>query len=321
MPQRPSIDDTNTTLIQYTGDWQYLEGSTRQWQGGVHATGQEGATATFSFHGYQVWVRGTVPAGSGSNLIDVTLDGNTTSTSRLSNVSAVYDEIYYTSAVLPNTFHTIIITNRGSEQNGHTEFLFDRLEFDTDDEVPMFAPPSSSTLAGQSTASSSGQWPTASSPQTFQAKKAPVGGIVGGVIGALAVCIGAILLFVFLRKRRTRNQTQGRQPGPSTTQETTLITPYSIISTEPGITMSGKETHSLSDTPILPNTEYSSANATIISSQNRQSRSGSQEISGLSPLSREENLVNSPSQLPRDSVHSHVHGPPPSYEVNPTTTR
>lgn len=51
MPQRPSIDDNNTTLIIYSGDWEYLSGSTRQWEGGVHIAGEVGATATFNFRG------------------------------------------------------------------------------------------------------------------------------------------------------------------------------------------------------------------------------------------------------------------------------
>lgn len=52
MPIRPSIDDTNTTLIEYQGDWQaMLGGSSRQWESSVHATIQPGASATFRFIG------------------------------------------------------------------------------------------------------------------------------------------------------------------------------------------------------------------------------------------------------------------------------
>ena len=46
-----SIDDMNTTLIQYNGSWQAVINSTKQWDGTVHTTGQAGATATFKFHG------------------------------------------------------------------------------------------------------------------------------------------------------------------------------------------------------------------------------------------------------------------------------
>jgi hypothetical protein len=45
------IDDFNTSLIQYTGSWDAFTGSTRQWDGTVHSTGQAGATATFQFRG------------------------------------------------------------------------------------------------------------------------------------------------------------------------------------------------------------------------------------------------------------------------------
>ena len=46
-----NIDDFNTTLIQYSGSWEGLNGSTRQWDGTAHSTGQAGATATFQFRG------------------------------------------------------------------------------------------------------------------------------------------------------------------------------------------------------------------------------------------------------------------------------
>ena len=48
---RVNIDDRNTSLITYEGQWDDLRGSSRQWEEGVHSTGAAGATATFRFRG------------------------------------------------------------------------------------------------------------------------------------------------------------------------------------------------------------------------------------------------------------------------------
>ncbi|KAF8894222.1 hypothetical protein CPB84DRAFT_1305546 [Gymnopilus junonius] len=179
-----NIDDTNTTLIQYVGNWDVLNGSTRQWNGTVHSTLDPNATATFQFRGYQVWVWGTTPAGEGSNLVSFTLDGGTPNiTSRTSNVSAVYNERYYSSPILPDTYHTLVVTNKGSDASGNTQFMLDRFEFTSSDAIPQFAPPGTSSTSSTSiptvTVASSG------SVRSSGGSKTPVGGIVGGVIGGL----------------------------------------------------------------------------------------------------------------------------------------
>ena len=50
-----SIDDFNTTLIQYNGSWDAINSTTKQWDGTAHTTGQAGATATFHFRGKNLW--------------------------------------------------------------------------------------------------------------------------------------------------------------------------------------------------------------------------------------------------------------------------
>ncbi|KAF9522365.1 hypothetical protein CPB83DRAFT_911394 [Crepidotus variabilis] len=192
MPHKPLIDDNDTTLITYNGDWAYLTGSTRQHAGGVHVTGQAGATATFSFRGYQVWVRGTIPRGSGSNSIDITLDGQTTSSGRQSGDQAVYNEVYYTSPILSNTFHTIVITNRGSVQNGQTEFQLDYFEFNTDDNPALFTPssPNAAPPPPDSTQITTGK-PATTIQTTAQSVDTDINGKVTTVIFNQATTIGA----------------------------------------------------------------------------------------------------------------------------------
>ncbi|KAF4618812.1 hypothetical protein D9613_009730 [Agrocybe pediades] len=134
MPNVNPIDDTDTQHIDYSGGWQVSTGgSSRQWESSVHYTIQPGATATFRFSGYQVWIFATTASGSGSNLLDVSIDGGpAVSISQQSNGDAQYNVQYFQSAVLADIAHQLVITNRGSAANGHPQpFMLDKLEFVT----------------------------------------------------------------------------------------------------------------------------------------------------------------------------------------------
>ncbi|KAF8159167.1 hypothetical protein B0H34DRAFT_702350 [Crassisporium funariophilum] len=198
MPIRPSIDDLNTTLVEYKGNWEELIGSSRQWESSVHATGQTGATATFKFRGYLLWIWGTIPAGVGRNMVEISIDGGAAnSTSRASNGSAVYNELYFESTILRDTYHTVVVTNRGSTANGDTEFMLDRFEFEASEVIPLFTPPGSSPTSSTTSPPSSTYVP-ASSPE---GSKTPAGAIAGAVVGAL-VLLALVLLFLLWRRKK-----------------------------------------------------------------------------------------------------------------------
>lgn len=112
-----------------------------------------------------MWVWGTIPAGSGTNIITVSIDGNSSgSISHTSNGSAVYNEQYFASPLLTDTFHTLEIINQGSTTSGNSEFMLDRFEFETDDAVPVFSPfPSTSSVSSSSTSNPSSYVPLSSS--------------------------------------------------------------------------------------------------------------------------------------------------------------
>lgn len=44
------VDDNNSN-VAYSGNWQLVQGSTRQWDGAVHTTFQRGASAVIRFRG------------------------------------------------------------------------------------------------------------------------------------------------------------------------------------------------------------------------------------------------------------------------------
>ncbi|KAF9557034.1 hypothetical protein CPC08DRAFT_68420 [Agrocybe pediades] len=89
--------------------------------------------STFRFSGYQVWIFATTASGSGSNLLDVSIDGGpAVSISQQSNGDAQYNVQYFQSDVLADIAHQLVITNRGSAANGHPQpFMLDKLEFVT----------------------------------------------------------------------------------------------------------------------------------------------------------------------------------------------
>jgi hypothetical protein len=70
---------------------------------------------------------GTVPAGSGTVLVDITIDGGSpTRVTRTSGSDNVYDDIFYQSPLLQtDSAHTVVFTNRGHPTD--TSFQFDRV--------------------------------------------------------------------------------------------------------------------------------------------------------------------------------------------------
>ncbi|KAF9551396.1 hypothetical protein CPC08DRAFT_792752 [Agrocybe pediades] len=290
MPLRPSIDDLNTTLIEYNGDWQTLIGSSRQWESSVHSTIEPGATATFRFRGYQVWVWGTIPAGTGSNLIDIAIDDESpTRITRKSNGSAVFNEPYFESPMLRDTFHKVVITNRGSNADQNTEFMLDRFEFETSEEIPLFAPASSSQSP---TSSSQTQTPTSSPNSTIEesssGSKTPVGAITGAVIGVLALLV---LILGFLLWRRRRNA-QGKHADNEKPAPCTILPNQSVLEPTPfpiddvGTASAGSASHpsnaSSSDSGNRPVQGYTSEKARLQNALQSASNSGQRIPSSMS---------------------------------------
>ncbi|KAF8798632.1 hypothetical protein BYT27DRAFT_7264751 [Phlegmacium glaucopus] len=270
-----SIDDMNTTLIQYNGNWEGINGSTRQWDGSIHATGQAGATATFQFRGHLLWVWGTIPAGAGKNLVQLTIDGGTANiTSQTSNASAVFNVLYFETPLLPETFHTAVITNLGSTTNGSTEFQLDRFEFQTTDVTPLFSPPGGSTTS-QTPLVTTFVTPIANSAKPSSSSKSSLGAIAGGVIGALALVIVFLLFLLWRRKKREsassidtvkrpRDTNIFRQRSTSPRHSSLLPTPFPL--NHQADTMSqNHSTELIAPTPTASNSQPSGLNVISIS--------------------------------------------------------
>jgi hypothetical protein len=159
--------------------------------------------------GFQLMVWGTVGAGVGNSLVQLTIDGGSPNiTSQASNGSAIYNVVYFETPLLIETYHTAVVTNLGSTANGSSEFELDRFSFESTDVTPLFAPPPTSSQTPQSVPSES---TTAGASFAKSSSKSPLGAIAGSVIGTLVLVI--ILLSFFLWKRRKQKLSNGVAGG------------------------------------------------------------------------------------------------------------
>lgn len=154
--------------------------------------------------------------------MDFSIDGGTPNvTSRTSNGSAVYNEQYYASPLLRETFHTIVVTNRGSDANGNTEFQLDRFEFESSDTTPLFTPSAVSvTPTSLPTSSATGSSGGATSSG---GSKTPVGAITGAVIGALALIIVFLVYLLWRRRKRDGEDSSNHEKTSTTGKNCTQI--------------------------------------------------------------------------------------------------
>ncbi|KAF5318067.1 hypothetical protein D9619_012164 [Psilocybe cf. subviscida] len=194
----------------------------------------------------EVWIWGTIPAGTGSILYDVSIDGGTPNvTSRASNGSAIYDDIYYQSSLLVNTDHTIVLRNLGSSGNKNSELQLDRFMFQTDETTPTFKPP------GDSMSSAASITPSASSTSESMVEpgrsssKSKALTIAGAIIGVLVVLVIVLAFFLWKsRGRRTQGNTQATGTRPH--RPTLTPVPFIVIPHEAPL----RESHSVEHDPI-----------------------------------------------------------------------
>ena len=155
---------------------------------------------------------GTNAAGTGTSLVEVSIDGGEQTTlSHTSNGTAVYNVLYYNSSIIPDTLHQLTVTNRGSPQTGYTFFLLDRFEFETDRDVPIYPTSSTQTLTATSSVST---LPESSTSTSDVRSRSYLGAIAGSVIGVLAFLV---LVLSYLLWRRMRKSSQvGSKIAPRT---------------------------------------------------------------------------------------------------------
>ncbi|PPR02508.1 hypothetical protein CVT24_001974 [Panaeolus cyanescens] len=176
------IIDDNDRRFTYKGLWEVLRSSTdEQWSRTAHSTWEWDATASLSFTGTQIKVYGTVPAGRGTSAVDFAIDGmNGERVWHTSGSTTLYNVLFYDSGPLGSGSHTIVMSNKGEDND--MDFRLDRVVISLDEPapppqtpappastppVPTPAPSTSSTPAPALTASSS---LTAGSPSASRSR-------------------------------------------------------------------------------------------------------------------------------------------------------
>ncbi|KIM45647.1 hypothetical protein M413DRAFT_442297 [Hebeloma cylindrosporum] len=194
-----TVDD-NDPQIHYSGGlWEVLRGSSQQYQGTVHSTWDFNATATFSFDGIGVRVYATIPSGTGTSVVDYSLDaGSSLRVWQTSGSAPVYGKEVFYSGLLPLRTHTLVMSNMGEDDD--MDFELDRIVVELEGSSGASATSSSLSIASTQTPITT----TTSSSSATSSKSSPVPKIVGSVIGALAFF--CILVFVFFRYRRSERK-------------------------------------------------------------------------------------------------------------------
>ncbi|EFI28783.1 hypothetical protein CC1G_13808 [Coprinopsis cinerea okayama7 len=250
MPPNWIVVDDHDRQIAYSGDWDVLEGSSRQWGGAVHATSEEGASATLMFKGTGIAVVGTIPAGSGAQQWSITIDGGSpTIIERPGRARDEYDDwLFRRDDLEPDPIHTIVVSNAGGQLPLHLD-KFEFLPPETDvfpdpiypqsgqasEPTPSLSEPSSSDVTRRvsTVTGSDGVVVTQTHVIELGSKGVPVGVVVGVVVGIISflLLLGiGIVLFVRRSRRRRKEATMGI-PGPdssSTSPREGGVNPFQI---------------------------------------------------------------------------------------------
>ena len=196
-----------------TDDW-----STSHWTPGVldlfeihnqtwhDSTPQNGpAQVIITFTGSAVYVYNVIPnqlfeTTTTANMtftIDGAILGNYTHTAGQSG-DILYNQLVFSNTELEHSQHTLIISSEGEN---HSFILFDYVIYTTEssDSTSSSSPSSSATRADSGST-------TVVTTTVLPSSKVPLGAVLGGVFGGLALLIGAILTtYLILRRRFQRN--------------------------------------------------------------------------------------------------------------------
>ncbi|GLB40813.1 hypothetical protein LshimejAT787_0900280 [Lyophyllum shimeji] len=221
--------------------------------GTANMTTVKGSQAKFDFVGKSVTWVGFVPTelahapASGS----FTIDGGSPISFKLNGLPAdatttVYNQAFFTTPDLTPGPHTLRVTYNGADGPA-TPLTVDYL-FVTNTSIPTPASAGSTAAPQGASAFPNGTSGLPSGSSDTLSSKTPVGAIVGGVIGGLAV-VGLVLL-LFLWRRRQRAAHVKSIPGPSSNGGAPYeVTPF--MSTYPS-SQSGSYTYSSTQRAVPP---------------------------------------------------------------------
>ncbi|KAI0822363.1 cytochrome P450 [Trametes gibbosa] len=198
---------TNTSFIQYSGNWSVLSDPlipNQQHPAPYLEIEDAPASFSFSFQGVGVAINGS--RNWGSFVYDVSLDGQPT-TYNASTMWFIGDALlYYQDGLDPNATHKITVSpNVGSG----LKFWLNTVTVFTDD------PSEAGGLVSSPSSNNQPAQPTSDTQTSNGQSKTNVGVIVGPVIGgAVLLALIATLIWYFRHKRQNRVLDDGEQPSP-----------------------------------------------------------------------------------------------------------
>ncbi|KAI0766999.1 hypothetical protein C8Q74DRAFT_1277409 [Fomes fomentarius] len=229
-----TVDDLEFDKVHYSStptafwDTYVPENAADVWDGELHRASTPGLSATLSFTGSQVSVFGRVEPASNNGQQPLSL--YSVGSQKLQafipeDVTSPVDNLaFFNSSVMPYAQYTLVINV--SRVDAGTPYLLDYIRFNTSN------PDTGASNSGQSsTTTSTAAMSETGTPGSLGVSSAspstPVGPIVGGIIGGVAVL--AVIIFAFLchriRKRRARlepfHSNESKRLSPSA-----HITPY-----------------------------------------------------------------------------------------------
>ncbi|KAG6905947.1 hypothetical protein DXG01_016749 [Tephrocybe rancida] len=220
--------ENSDPAILYGAGWSALGGTANQ-------TTAKGSQATFNFVGTSITWVGFIPTEypHSSAVGTFSIDGGVAVNFKLNGLSATdtitfYNQAFFTTPDLIPGPHSIIVTYNGGT-GAATPLTLDYILL-TNISIPAVAGP---TLASPSPSSTAISSPLSNGTQTRHSKT-PIGTIVGGVVGGLAII--ALLLFIFWWRRRMRaSQVQFSQPRQQQMHTNTSTASMQNLHAEPFI--------------------------------------------------------------------------------------
>ncbi|KAJ7764413.1 hypothetical protein B0H16DRAFT_1454950 [Mycena metata] len=202
----PNATFDSAVLVYPNTDPSVSFGSGWSTLGGENGTNVKDAQVALNFHGTSASLYGFVPTELAHNATWATysIDGDTPVNFTLeglssSNSATAYNVLLFTTPTIPNTEHNLVVSYGGDSQ--HTPLVVGDF---------YVATASSTTTNSSSSDSSSGpSSPSSSSLATTISKHSPVGAIVGGLLGGVAILalLGLLALFCQRRRRRADDKT------------------------------------------------------------------------------------------------------------------
>ncbi|KAJ7628720.1 hypothetical protein FB45DRAFT_919096 [Roridomyces roridus] len=200
----PSVSEPQAVVQYMNTDPSVSFGSGWRIWGAQNVTQTKGAQVALNFHGTSASLYGYVPTELSHNASSATytIDGGPVVPFALKGLGAssatAYNTLFFTTATLTSAVHNLVVTHQG---DGSVTPLV----------VGSFLVTNTSTPSPSSSSPDPSVSPDLSNTPISKSKSTPVGGIVGGVVGCLAVLALVAGLVFFCRRRRRRTEEQVRR--------------------------------------------------------------------------------------------------------------